>query len=467
MGVLPGANGRIALFFLFLSLGAKISPAQPCSCRHTISSLQLAANGNNLKVEPGDTVCIQAGMRDYLYLSNFHGDSLHYIVFINCGGAVVVRNNYFNYGIKIAGSSYFRFTGSGVDSIRYGIRVTGTAPNKNGVTLDDKSTNFEIDHIEIANTGFAGIMSKTDPRCDLGSNRGHFTQYHTIFHDNYIHNTGGEGMYIGHSFYNGHPTICNGRRDTLYPHEIRGLRVYNNILENTHWDGIQVSCATVDCEIYGNRVTNYGSAAVLYQNSGIQIGGGTTGKCYNNFVSGGSGNGIVVFGTGNNLIFNNVIVNAGMNYFPGDTTLPVFGIFCDDRTTVPGRYFNIVNNTIVNVKTDGIRFYSMLSAGSRIANNIIVHPGSVGNYPDKERSYIYLSKGVHVSLSDNYTDSSAVNVHFRDLLRGDFRLQADSPARGMGRDVSQMGVTFDFDQATRSGSGHVDAGAFEYHTGRP
>ena len=62
--------------------------------------------------------------------------------------------------------------------------------------MGDLSTNFEVDHIEIANTGFAGIISKTDPVCNLSKNRGNFTQYQSVFHDNYIHNTSGEGMYM-------------------------------------------------------------------------------------------------------------------------------------------------------------------------------------------------------------------------------------------------------------------------------
>jgi len=444
-----------------LTFGAKLF-AQPCSCNHTITNQQLAVNANSLNIQPGDTICIQAGNRDYLYLANFHGDSLHYVVFINCGGPVIIQNNYYNYGIKIVNSKYFRFTGTGVDSIRYGFKILGTPVNTNGVNLTEKSSNFEIDHLEIANTGFAGIMSKSDPMCDLSTNRGNFTQYNPVFHDNYIHNAGGEAFYIGHSYYNGYPVTCNGIPDTLYPHEIKGCRVYNNIVENSHWDGIQVSCVTEDCEVYGNTVIGYGMDAVSSQTTGIQIGGGTTGKCYNNFISGGNGCGIIVFGTGNNLVFNNVIMDAGLNYFPDDPTKRVHGIFCDDRTTVPGRYFNFVNNTIINVKTDGIRFSSMLSANNQIINNLIIHPGSLGSYSNSAQSYIYLFSGTSVIQSNNYTDPFMNNVQFRDTLNDNFRLMAGSPARETGADMSLLGVNFDFDSLSRPYSLY-DIGAFEYH----
>ncbi|MEI6433460.1 MAG: right-handed parallel beta-helix repeat-containing protein [Bacteroidota bacterium] len=461
--LLPGIASKTAFVLLLAASIPNLISAQPCSCNHTITNQQLAVNANSLNILPGDTICIQAGTRDYLYLINFHGDSLHYLVFINCGGAVIVQNNFNPFGIKIANSSFFRFTGSGVNSIKYGIRVLGTTVNSNGVSLDEKSTNFEVDHLEVANTGFAGIMSKTDPVCDLSSNRGFFTQYHTVFHDNYIHNNGGEGFYIGHSSYNGFLTNCNGQPDTLYPHEIKGLRVYNNIVENSHLDGIQIGCATEDCEIYGNTVTGYGASAIAAQNSGIQLGGGTTGKCYNNFLSGGTGTAIMVFGTGNNIIFNNIIYNIGLTFFPDDPTKRVHGIFVDDRTTIPGRYFNLVNNTIVNVKTDGIRFSSLLSANNKINNNLIIHPGSLGSYSVPALSYIYLSSGVNVVQSNNYTNPFMTNVHFRDTLAGNFRLRADSPARDMGTDVSLMGINFDFDNLFRPYTSLFDIGGYEYH----
>ena len=454
---------NIFLVLILLTLVVKISFAQPCHCNHIITNQQTSVSGGP-DFQPGDTICIQSGNRDFLYLNNLHGDSLHYIVFINCGGPVIVQNNYYMYGIKIANSSYFRFTGSGVDSIKYGIKILGTAINSNGLSLDNKSTNFEVDHLEIANTGFAGIMAKTDPKCDLSTNRGVFTLYHPVFHDNYIHETGGEGFYIGHSFYTGYPTSCNGIPDTLYPHEIKGLRVYHNIVENAHLDGIQIGCATEDCEIYENTVTGYGVDGIGSQNPGIQIGGGTTGKCYNNLISGGTGIGIAIFGTGDNVIFNNVIINAGLNYFPGDPTKKVYGIFCDDRTTIPGRSFNLVNNTILYPKTDGIRFTSLLSSNNQIRNNIILHPGSLGSYSDSARSYINFLEACSVASTNNYTAPTLAGAGFRDILTNNYRLMAGSPAIDSGADLSLMGVTFDRDDLSRPGYAQFDIGAFEYHS---
>ncbi len=439
--------------------------SQNCNCNITIPLSQSVVDANNYNIQPGDTICFEAGNREFIKIANFHGDSINQIVFINCQGSVIVKNNAYPFGIFVSNCSYFKITGSGSDSVQYGFKILETKAYTNGLSIGEKSTNFEIDHFEIANTGFAGIIAKSDPLCDLSTNFGHFTQYQTIIHDNYLHNIGGEGMYIGHSFYSGYSTVCDSISDTLYPHEIKGLRIYNNYLENCHWDGIQVGCATEDCEIYGNKIINYGSDLYNSQNSGIQIGGGTTGKCFNNFIANGSGNGISVFGLGNNLIFNNIILNAGRNYFPSDPSKKTYGIFCDDRTTISGSPFNFINNTIINPKTDGIRFYSLLSNNNKFYNNIIINPGSFGNYSSLNQSYIYLNPGVNASLSNNYFDLDMHNLNFIDTLNYNFKLTEFSPAKDAGIDVSNMGIVFDFDFYPRPYSNAFDIGAYEYYPG--
>jgi len=452
------------LLFFTLIVFPFYSFSQQCNCNHYIYPNQLVVNGGDYNIIPGDTICIMAGNRDYLSLTNFTGDSLNYIVFINFGGDVIVKNNYHLYGISISNSRYFRLTGTGFDLSEYGIKILETQQNMNGLTIGNKSSDYEIDHIEVANAGFAGFMLKTDPSCDTSFNYGNFTQFNTLVHNNFIHNTGGEGMYIGHAYYTGYPINCNGQADTVYPHSIKGLRVFNNIVDSAGWDGIQVGCADDDCEIFGNIITNYGIKKTNGQNSGIQIGGGTTGKCYNNFISRGSGIGITIFGTGNNIVFNNIINKSGYNYFPNDNTKKVYGIFCDDRTTVPGRSFNIINNTIVEPKTDGIRFYSLLSDSNYILNNIIVKPGSYGAYSDINQSYIYLSSGVNVIKSNNYFHQNCSQIFFTDSVFENFQILQNSPAIDAGVDVANYGVTFDFNYFQRPYNTFFDIGAFEYHS---
>lgn len=449
------------LFFCSIALYA-----QECNCNHTITLQQNYIDGAKMNIQPGDTVCIESGARTSLKLINFHGSADRYIVFRNCGGAVEVRNNTLNYGISIENSSYFRFTGTGNKLNPYGFRILGTKSGASGLSVGNLSTNFEIDHIEIANTGFAGIFSKTDPVCDLSKNRGNFTQYQSFYHDNYIHNTAGEGMYIGHSFYSGVTTTCGGDTVVLYPCELKGVRVYNNVVDSAGWDGIQVGCATEDCEIYGNRVTNYGVAGISAQHTGIQVGGGTTGKCYNNKIMNGSGTGIAVFGIGNNDIYNNIVVNAGYNYYPNDSTIRIYGIYCDDRETIPGSSFNFYNNTIINSKSDGIRFTSIASRSNRFYNNIIIHPGSLLSYRKipKQSPYINVGakNGVDAIISNNYFYKDASQILFADTLNYDYHLTRNSPAVDAGIDLSNYGINIDHDFLTRPLGNGFDIGAYEF-----
>jgi hypothetical protein len=170
----------------------------------------------------------------------------------------------------------------------------------------------------------------------------------------------------------------------------------------------------------------------------------------------------MVFGLGNMVISNNVIEDAGLNYFPSDPTKKVYGIYIGERVTIPGSYFNLINNTIVNVKTDGIRFTNLASANSKIMNNIIIHPGSLGAYSNAAQSYVYLQGNVNVSVSNNLTEPTPDNIQFRDTLNGNYRLKATSPARDMGSDASVYGVTFDYDSLLRPQYASFDIGACEY-----
>lgn len=449
-------------FLLSFTLTAINIKSQNCNCDHVININQTNIDASGMSIKPGDTICIMAGKRKVLRLINFHGDSLNYIVFKNCGGDVVVENDDLYYGIAISNCSYFRFTGSGDISSKYGIKVMKTGKGANGLGIDQLSTNFEIEKLEIANTGFAGILSFSQPKCDGTANRGNFIQQNISIHDNYIHHSGGEGMYIGHSYYTGYTVICNENPEVLYPHEIKGLRVYNNLVDSAGWDGIQVSCANSDCEIYGNTIKNYGVANEKNQNSGIQIGSGTTGRCYNNAILKGSGTGISVFGIGDNLFYNNLIVNAGQLGDSIDLLRGGYGIFCDDRSTINGLSFNFINNTIITPKTDGIRIYSNLSKNNKILNNVILKPGSYGQYKEINNSYILQNNDVDVTIANNYYSlniSPKVNL---DSISNIYDFTSTLPIVNKGTDISDYGINFDFKSSARIINKVCDIGAFEF-----
>jgi len=411
-------------------------------------------------VLPGDTLYVEAGKRRSLKISNVEGDSLNYVIITNIGGDAIIENTTFHYGFWISGSSYFRLTGSVQNRQEYGIRILKTGKGANGLSLDTKCTNYEVDHIEISNTGFAGISAFTHPTCDLMSNRGNFVQRNTVIRDNYIHDTFGEGMYIGHSFYNGYTIECNGENKVVYPHEIIGLRVYNNILKNIGYDALQVCCAIDSCEVYNNQISNYGTGNEPSQHSGIQIGAGTKLRCYNNSILSGSGTGIMMLGFADSYIYNNVIVNAGKDFFADDAEMRIHGIFVDDRGTLPNTSHYILNNTILSPKSDGIRFFSTVSSKNIVANNLIVNPGSSYVYEPNDYRYIYYKPGVDLQIQNNFFAGYVQSDLCADSIESVYNCMKNFPLANKGIDVQKYSINVDFFNRFRSTTPSI--GAFEY-----
>jgi hypothetical protein len=319
------------------------------------------------------------------------------------------------------------------------------------MALGDLSTNFEVDHVEVQGSGFAGIMAKTDPTCHPATSRENFTMKNINLNYNYVHDSKGEGFYIGNSFYQaGVNTDCGIR----YPHEIHYLRLFNNIVKNSGWDGIQVGCATTGTKIYGNIIENYGVQNTYNQRNGMQLGEGTGGLCYGNYIKQGTGNGMNVLGLGTNVIYNNVIVDAGD-----------MGIFCDERYTT-GSGFKFLNNTIINPKSDGIRLYAEKVQLNVIVNNVIINPGNYQKYVYPrmpQDAFVYkLSKEVRVDLRNNYFSTSADEAQFADPLSHNYRLTITSCLIDKGIDISSYAIGTDFYKKARLRGVAYDIGASEY-----
>ncbi|WMJ73321.1 discoidin domain-containing protein [Cytophagaceae bacterium ABcell3] len=405
------------------------------SCTHTISANETILDGSEF--EPGSVICIEGGRRGALLLRNFNGTSAEPIVFINKGKVEFKLNSNNAYGIKTEECAFLKFSGSGSPEYERGIEIDG--PHI-GMAIERMSTNIEIEFMEIHNIGFAGIMAKTDPSCDPATWRENFTMKDLRIHDCHIYETKGEGIYVGNSFYvNGRNLGCG----SILPHAIHGVRVYNNKVWNSGWEGIQVGCATEDCEIYNNSVENYGLTNTRAQNNGIQIGEGTSGKMYNNIIRKGTGNGLIVLARGNNYIYNNIIIDAGD-----------LGIFCDARGSLPNSEFAFINNTIINPKTAGIWQYSTTTKNT-FYNNIVAGTTSFTHY----------RSGAEADEQNNLFLENAADVKFTSLSTRDFSLKAESPAVDGGKDVSSYGINFDFENNRRPYGNGYDIGAYEFNSG--
>ncbi|MEL7192673.1 MAG: right-handed parallel beta-helix repeat-containing protein [Bacteroidota bacterium] len=442
--------------------------ANHCNCDIVLDPEVTFASGYSYDYAPGDTICITAGSRATLQLRDWYGTAEQPLVFMNSGGLVKIGNDPSLSGLSIIDSKHLQLTGYAIQDITYGIKVANTGAG-NGLTVYGQSSDIEIDHIEISHPKFSGIMIKADPTATLETSRDSFTMRNIIVRDNYIHHVPGEGLYIGSSAYKGRPMTIGDTTVTVLPHVIRNLQVYNNIVEHTGWDGIQISSADSSVNVYHNVVRDYGEYKTASQQAGILIGGGTTGNFYNNEIHNGSGSGIELLGIGDNYVYNNIITNAGYNYYPDSVSLRAYGIFTNDVVANEGTGFHILNNTIVNPKTDGIRMYSTETTNNEIINNLIVAPGAYDLYlndgilaTDPEDAYINLGTGVTATVANNVQVMDIDSAGFTNYANENYTLTSTSPAIDQGQQVVTASIFYDFAGGSRQLGNQTDAGAFEY-----
>ncbi len=417
-------------------------------------------------VQPGDTIHLKAGSWDKLLIRNFSGSPGMPITFVNKDGIVNISTDSY-YGISISNCHYIRFSGQGNVANFYGIQIKKVAGGS-GIGIGTLSSDVEIDHVSVENCRNSGIVAKTDPDCSLGATRDRFTQFNTSIHDNYISHTGNEGMYIGSSYYAGVTIFCNGKDTIVKPPVLNFVKVYNNVVEHSGWDGIQVSSAPLHCLIYNNTVLNDSEAEVQSQMSGILIGGGSKCDCYNNLIKDGKGDGIEDHGLGGNKIYNNIIVNAGRTYLPNDSTRLKHGIFVSDVSALKDSSFNILFNDIINPKSDGIRFQSIKSKNNLIASNLIVNPGSYNLYELDNTSFTGSDAYVMVpnttsnlQLKNNFFARSIAAAGISD---SDYSPQPGAPLINKGYQQAAW-LTTDFKNKRRPVGGLFDIGAIEYDSG--
>lgn len=429
---------------------------------------QVNADGARMKAAPGDVICIKAGKYKSMKIWNFHGTSTQPITFKNCGGPVTIAG-YSAFGVAMSSCDYVRFTGSG-SSDKYGISISSNVGDPYvaiGFAGGYKTSNLEVDHIEVSRAS-AGVWFKTQVSCDPTTWGGNYVMKDISFHDIYVHDTKGEGFYLGHTA----PSVtinCNGSVKTIIPQEIQNLKVYNCITNNTGWDGIQVAAVTENCLVYNNKVTNFGTSDAVSQQYGILFGGRCNGEIYNNIVQNGTGAGIEAFARYNLKIYNNVISDVGFDgSFYGQD-----GIFIDDRSQpgTPPLVVKVANNTINHTGRDGIRFlnsYKNKSTQNEFYNNLVTNPRTFGAYIiygvglDLLRAAVdIVDKTMLFKSSNNIVYKSATDAKFVDYTSGNYKLTSSSPAVNKGKDMSSWNITKDINNVARPQGGAYDIGAYE------
>lgn len=425
---------RLALVLALGSLGLATPASAQCDCDHVLDPSVTVADGVALGIAPGDRVCVM-GDRELLRIQHFTGTAEAPITVLNCGGVVNIHNEDRAYALVIeAESEHVVVTGTGTPGSFYGFRVSAPATTPYaamGIWIQGRATDIEVDHAEVFDTGFAGVMAKTDPQCEDADAWPTFVQRNVHLHDLWVHDTGGEGFYIGSTQSQGYARTCNGTDVVFPPHDLDGIEVDHVLIEDTGWDGIQIGYARTGCSFHDSVVRRVGRRGETYQEQGLQIGTASACEVRRVDLRDGPAMGIIVLESGSSLFADNVIARFAQD-----------GIYANPRTA-PLATWRFVHNTIVSPGGAGIRVFG--DGDGEAVNNFTVG-GTDG---------VLLPAGITESHDVHAADVAAAGFVGAD----DFHLTASSPARGAGEDRSAAGFDVDLDGNPRASPPSV--GAYE------
>lgn len=477
-------NRSIPSFFLCSFLLIQFVWGQ-CGCDYTLSGLSTTnvniINATSFTYAPGDVFCVQADTIAGLRFVGFEGTAAQPLVFKNCGGKVVVREDSYS-GIAFVGSRYVHLTGTGDAAHEYGFHVIETGNGSMGVNVGGLSSDAEIDHIEVQDVGFAGIMAKTDPSCNDTTTwrRNGFVLQNLHIHHNFIHDTEGEGMYIGYTggYKVASNKICGG--DTVFGHWLENVDIHDNVLENTGWDAIQVNLVRSNGKIHDNWVRNPGTADQTFQNFAMSIGGGIY-DIYNNYFfndPGNPGKGMqMISGESGCQLYNNVFID-----------MKGHAMFLHNRHKYddPNQGYLVANNTIIRPDESAILYNSTITTSLnpnevgtqqdgvpvRFYNNFVASPicdyASGPTWKGEQECYFdFNNKSTRdsqlVNISFNVMSRRMDTLDLADTLNLDFSpLTSASPLVDAGTDLSAYGVVFDLNNDLRPYGSAFDIGAYEW-----
>jgi hypothetical protein len=423
----------ILTFALLLAIHS--TAAAQCDCDHMLDASVTVADGAMLGVMPGDRVCVM-GDRDYLRIQHFTGTAADPITILNCGGPVFIHNTDRAYALVIeAQSEHVRVTGTGDPASQYGFRVSAPATTPYaamGIWIQGRATDIEVDHAEVFETGFAGVMAKTDPQCEDLAAWPTFVQRNVHLHDLWVHDTGGEGFYIGSTQSMGYARTCGGTDITIPPHYLDGIEIDHVRIEDTGWDGIQIGFARTGCSFHDSSVHRVGLRHEMNQGQGLQLGTASACDVRRVDLRDGPAMGIFVLEAGETTLRDNVIARFAAN-----------GIYANPRME-PVATWTFVHNTIVGTGDVAIRAFG--HGDGEAVNNFVV--GAMNG--------ISLPAGIVADHNVMAADVASAGLMGDD----DFHLSGTSPARGAGRDLTAMGYALDLDGNGRAMPPAV--GAYEY-----
>ena len=351
-------------------------------------------------LHPGDTLVLKSSQNPYSWVSLTNVDS---VTIINEGGQVVLNwfgNGAIPGGFLINGCKHIHLTGTGVPGINYGFLVTTPANRGVGVDVYGRSAWIEVDHCEMynKNAGFWIKEEQADAACKKSLSFPNWVLHDFKLHDNYIHNTSAEGMYLGSTAPNGfqgtqHPAVycSNGRPDSLLPMRLGNFTINNNIFDSISRSAIQLSDADSGIsQIHNNKISNVGYEYNNQLANGIVLGSYTSANVHDNTISYTYASGIFSLGAGIVKIHDNKVTYSG--YLDGHTSPGFANIEVDTRNTAypspgksnPEKLTFYVEDNELGANTDrNIRVYNTFNTytiKNVICNNKIINTINVATF---------------------------------------------------------------------------------------
>lgn len=265
---------------------------------------------------PGDTFFIGHSVSG-LNLYNVKGSQDKYVVVTAAEGVTI------NGGVVIASAKYVKFQNLNINAGR--LTMGFKAQYCSDITLD----NIQVTDATI------GISIKNDPKENDLSTYYPVTINNLVISNCSVKNCNNEGFYLGHTF-----------SAPLYgqiPSPIMGLTVFNVSIENTGWDGFQITNAQ-NCKVNGVTTVNTGTANQTGQKSCVTLQDAVTGSFENINCKDATG-GLTILGKGEFIIKNVTLDHVA-------TSQSACAFFVDNRSdrglNLPPRKLMAENISILN-----------------------------------------------------------------------------------------------------------------------
>ncbi len=328
----------------------------------------------------GDTLVIASNVSGVVQLygagsdGGWGGDSLYPVVIrpatgssqITIGGAMRINGQY----IRIMGE-YNQSRG-----VQYGFKFNGSTQ---GIVATTKHSNLTAKWCEFTNVENGTYWKSQVDSTDV------LTYYPNWKFNNdtvmycKIHDTNGEGMYMGHTFFFDGGQPASGYQPV--PHD--GLYIGYDSVTNAGWDGIQISNA-FNTTIEHNYINTTGTLNISSQLYGIIFGGLSWGTVRYNTIKHAASSGIAIFGKDTVRVYGNTIDSCGGTGIDA----PFTSIYINDNTvqsnpySYPNLIYYLQDNCISNMSSysGGAAIRSTNSNGttraSFITGNTIYDPSS-------------------------------------------------------------------------------------------